>query len=111
MLMQANAQAQGAGGFRRRPPAWSAENANHYSYQTWMQDLLAWSLVSTDLDESQQAGAIVLELSGEARSLVRNLSMQELQNCGMVNGQPVGPVSYIVSHLALRCVPLGENQG
>ena len=39
--MQANAQAQGAGGFRRRPPAWSAKNANNYSVQTWMQDLLA----------------------------------------------------------------------
>ena len=74
-----------------------------------MQDLLAWSLVSTDLDESQQAGAIVLELSGEARNLVRNLSMQELQNGGMVNGQPVGPVSYILSHLALRFAPLGEE--
>ena len=107
--MQANAQAQGAGGFRRRPPAWSAENANNYSFQTWMQDLLAWSLVSTDLDEPQQAGAIVLELSGEARNLVRNLSMQELQNGGMVNGQPVGPVSYILSHLALRFAPLGEE--
>ena len=54
--MQANAQAQGAGGFRRRPPAWSAENAHNYSFQTWMQDLLAWSLVSTDLDDPQQAG-------------------------------------------------------
>ena len=73
--MQANAQAQGAGGFRRRPPAWSAENASNYSFQTWMQDLLAWSLVSTDLDEPQQAGAIVLKLSGEARNLERNLSI------------------------------------
>ena len=63
MFMQANAQAQGAGGFRRRPPAWCAENAGNYSFQTWMQDLLAWSLVSTDLDEPQQAGAIVLELT------------------------------------------------
>ena len=107
--MQANAQAQGAGGFRRRPPAWSAENAHNYSFQTWMQDLLAWTLVCTDLDEPQQAGAIVLELSGEARNLVRNLSMQELQNGGLVNNQPVGPVSYLLSHLAMRFAPLGEE--
>lgn len=35
--------------------------------------------------------------------------MQELQHGGVVNGQQVGAVSYLLSHLALHFTPLGEE--
>ena len=94
---------------RRRPPAWSAESNNRYSFRTWMQDLTARSLVSSDMGEPEQTAALILELGGEARELARNLSLQGMQNGGMINGQQVGPLTYLLTHLSLHFAPLGEE--
>ena len=45
----------GGGGGRRNqpPPGWNPEHAARYSFRDWMQDLLIWSIIATDLDPPQ----------------------------------------------------------
>ena len=47
------------------PPYWSPENEFHYSFRAWTQDIQLW-LMLTDLQEHQQAAAIVPRLGGAA---------------------------------------------
>ena len=61
------------------------------------------------MDQGQQAAAIVLQLGGAARDLMRNISLEELTRGGTFNGQPADPVSNILQHLATHFAPLGEE--
>ena len=95
----------GGGNIRRTgqdPPGWSPENEARYSFRNWTQDLLAWSILTTDLDQAQQATSIVLELGGSARELVRNKSYSDLTTGGMIGTERADPV-------ANTFAPLGEE--
>ena len=96
-------------GATRTPPAWSPERESTYPFQTWAQDLLAWSIVVTDMDAAQQTAAIILQLGGAARELARGMSYQDITQGGMINGQPVDPVTFLLTHLAQQFAPLGEE--
>ena len=111
IFMQApgGANNNGGGGSRRQPPSWSPEREAQYPFRYWAQDLLAWSILSTDMDAAQQTAAIVLQLGGAARDLARHLSYQDLTTGGMVDGIMVDPVSYLLHHLATHFAPLGEE--
>ena len=74
-----------------------------------MQDLLTWSIVATDMDSGQQAAAIIMQLGGAARELVRDLSYQEITNGGVINGVALDPVTYLTTQLATHFAPLGEE--
>ena len=101
--------AGGGGGRNRQPPSWSPEKESQYPFRHWMQDLLTWSILATDLDASQQAAAIIMQLGGAARDLVRNLSYQEITTGGILNGMAVDPVTYLTTQLAMHFAPWGEE--
>ena len=93
----------------RQPPSWSPEREANYSFRNWTQDLMAWSILATDMDGAQQTAALILQLVGAARDLARNLNYQERTTGGVINGQQVDPVTYLLSHLATHFAPLGEE--
>jgi len=93
----------------RDPPGWSPERESHYSFRNYNQDLLCWCILASDMDSAQQTAAIVQQLEGSARELARNLSYQNLTQGGLVNGQQVDPVTFLLSHLAQHFAPLGEE--
>ena len=75
-----------------------------------MEDLLAWTIVASDLDASQQCAAIILQLGGPARDLVRHMSFTDISAGGQVAGQQVDPVTFLLSQLAQHFAQLGEEQ-
>ena len=75
-----------------------------------MQDLLAWTILATDLDPGQQCAAIILQLGGAARELCRNMSFTDMTSGGQVGGTHVDPATFLLSHLATHSAPLGEEQ-
>ena len=91
------------------PPSWSPEWESRYSFRDWTSSLLAWSILATDMDVPQQAAAIITQLQGSARDLVRNLSYEEITNGGMRDGQHQDPVTFLLGHLASHFSPLGEE--
>ena len=97
-------------GGRSDPPPWNPDNEATYPFRHWMQDLLAWTIVASDLDASQQCAAIILQLGGPARDLVRHMSFQDISTGGQVAGQQVDPVTFLLSQLAQHFAQLGEEQ-
>ena len=99
----------GGRGRRSDPPAWAPEREATYPFRDWAQDLLAWSIIATDLDAAQQTASIILQLGGEARNMARHLSYNDLTNGGLIQGNHVDPVTYLLHHLAVNFAPLGEE--
>ena len=62
------------------------------------------------MDPAQQVACIVPKLTGGAAELAYNLSFEELTNGGLVGGQHVDAVSYLLANLAQLYAPLGEEQ-
>ena len=93
----------------RDPPYWSPDMESRYPFRYWMQDLLAWSMLASDMEPHQQAAAILLRLGGPARDLLRNMSGDEMRNGAMVQGQHLDPVTLIITTLATNFAPMGEE--
>ena len=100
----------GGGGGRRDPPSYDPREEATYPFRYWMQDLLAWTILATDLDAPQQSAAIILQLKGPARDLCRNMSFADMSQGGQVGGNQVDPVTFLLSHLSMNFAPLGEEQ-
>ena len=66
----------GARGGRQPPPAWSPDRESTYPFRYWVQDLLAWSILATEMDSAQQAASIGLQVGGAARELTRHLNYE-----------------------------------
>ena len=89
-----------SGGGRGRntmPPAWNPDWEARYSFRNWTSDLLVWSILATDLEPAQQNAAIITQLGGAARDLVRSLTYEEITQGGTLNGQHQDPVTYLLS--------------
>ena len=97
------------GGRPPNPPTYNPERAHAYSFVQWTQDLLVWSIMSQDLTPSQQCAQIIFNLHGTARDLTRGMTYQEITAGGVVNGRALDPVSYLLTQLAVRFAPLGEE--
>ena len=63
----------------------------------------------TDLQPHQQAAAIVLRLGGAAREVVRDITADEMMNGGVIHGQQLEPVTYIVAGLQMRFAQLDDE--
>eukprot|EP00972_Heterocapsa_arctica_P109583 16132206-Heterocapsa_arctica.AAC.1 len=50
------------------PPAWDQRYENQYPFRKYLHDLGIWA-VTTDLEDSRQAGAVALRLTGVAREV------------------------------------------
>ena len=71
---------------------------------------MIWGIQAVDLEAAQQVTAIIGRLTGDAKELAINLSFQELTQGGIVGGQPVDAVTYLLAQLASQYAPLGEEQ-
>ena len=70
----------------RVPPAWGPECERHnppYRFRAWETDVRLWSTL-TDLEPAQQAAAVVMRLSGQARETARTMTPEELDLGGPV---------------------------
>ena len=92
----------------RNPPRWEPGLEGSLPFRTWLQDLLLWT-ITTDLEPHRQAAAIIAQLGGAARELARTLSPQEIFNGGVVNGQHLDPVSFLIHGLSERFSPLDDE--
>ena len=93
----------------RIPPAWPPENENHYSFRAYMTDISLWIML-TDLQPHQQCAAIIMRLGGAAREMARMITPQEMAMGGLINGNAVDPVTYLLGSLHARFAALEEER-
>ena len=93
---------------RRVPPGWDPADERTYSFRAWITDIGLWTYV-TDMSPPQQAAAIVLVLGGSAREYARTLPPAQLLQGGIINGQQVDPVSFLLASLRTRYGALEEE--
>ena len=92
----------------RMPPRWEPGLEDSLPFRTWLQDLLLWTITS-DLEPHRQAALIISQLGGAARDLARTLTPQEIFQGGVVNGQQLDPVSFLIHGLSSRFSPLDDE--
>ena len=63
----------------------------------------------TDLLPRQQSAAHKFRLRGAAREVARTRTPNEVMHGGMVNGQPMDPVSYLLCGLETRFAQLADE--
>jgi len=91
----------------RKPPTWNPANES-YSFRAYVTDLMLWIML-TDLSPPQQASAIILQLEGTAREVARTIQPNEILFGGVINGQQLDPVSYVITGLYGRFGQLEEE--
>ena len=92
------------------PQAWGPENENNQSFQAWSAEIFLWSL-SSDLTPPKQAAKIVYQgLTGAARDAARTLTRDELMYGGVINGEQLDPVGYLLKGLEQRFGQLDDEQ-
>ena len=105
---------RGAGGSSREPPSWNSDTQGR-SFQTWVNDLMFWSIRNSDMDASQQTAAIITQIEGSARALCNRITIHELQNGGIVTDPETGvqahvdPLTFLLFHLGSYYAPLSEE--
>ena len=63
----------------------------------------------TDLQPHQQCAAIIMRLGGAAREMARMITPQEMAMGGLINGNAVDPVTYLLGSLYARFATLEEE--
>ena len=96
------------GGSSQHPPTWGPEMEASYSFRDYSHDILLW-VMQTTLQPHQQCAAIMQRLRGQARSLARMMSADEIARGGVVNGVNVDPVTLLFHGLQQRFGPLQEE--
>ena len=94
------------GGNARLPPRW--EPGSSTSFRAWTQDLMLWT-ISSDAEPHQQCALVISQLGGAAREVARTLTPAEVWQGGVVNGQQLDPVSYLLHGLSVRFGPLDDE--
>ena len=93
------------------PPAWSVERNHHYSFRSWVSDLVLWSS-ATEIDPRRQGPVAALQVQGSAKELVREITPQQLRDgdVDQLTGQHLTGLMLLVTVLARRYAPLdAEN--
>ena len=93
---------------RRIPPSWDPANERTYSFRAWIADVSLWTTVS-EMSPPQQAASLVLTLGGAAREHARSIAPAQLLQGGLLNGQQVDPVTYLLGQLRARYGALEEE--
>ena len=96
-------------GNNRLPPNWSPENAAYYQFRQWSRDVLLWSIMHQDANESRKVAAIVSVFRGAAQELFSEIPPQIILQGGPVNGIQTDPVTYVMHMLAENYAQLGEE--
>ena len=63
----------------------------------------------TDLQPHQQCASVIMRLGGAARDVCRELSQNEILFGGVMNGQQLDPISYLVRGLQARFAKFTEE--
>ena len=97
----------------RIPPYWdpifeNAHGSNQYTFRAYMTDLSLWIML-TDLEPWRQCAAIIMRLGGAAREFGRGITPQEMSTGGILNGDQVDPVTFVIGSLHARFAPLEEE--
>ena len=92
----------------RVPPRWGPEMESTYSFRNYAQDTLLWCITSS-LQPEQQCSAIIQRLSGAARELARQMTPAEMMYGGMIDGNPVDPVTLLFHGMQERFAPLQDE--
>ena len=93
------------------PPAWSVERNHHYSFRSWVSDLVLWSS-ATEIDPRRQGPVAALQVQGSAKELVKEITPQQLRDgdVDQLTGQHLTGLMLLVTVLARRYAPLdAEN--
>ncbi|CAJ1413968.1 unnamed protein product [Effrenium voratum] len=87
------------------PPAWSVERNHHYSFRSWVSDLVLWSS-ATEIDPRRQGPVAALQVQGSAKELVREITPQQLRDgdVDQLTGQHLTGLMLLVTVLARRFV-------
>ena len=94
----------------RLPPSWSPERQEQYPFRQWVHEVMIWSIMKADLNESRKAAAILSQLRGAAAEFAREIPPQIIVQGGVVNGTPTDPMTYLIHALAENYSALGEEQ-
>ena len=79
----------------QQPPRYNPDDCEQ-SFRSWMTDLMHWCM-ATRLAPHEQAVAIVRRLEGTARQMGRMLTPEDLFHGGVINGEYLDPVTYVVA--------------
>ena len=79
-----------------------------YSFRAYTTDINLW-VALTDILPHQQSAAIIFRFTGAAREMARSLTPNEVLNGGVIHGQPMDPVSYILYGLEIRFAQLADE--
>ena len=96
------------GGVQRMPPSWDPAHQSRYSFRSWTQDLLVWS-IATEMDPSRKAALVVMALRGTAQAFARSIPPQALITGGQINGVVVDPLTFLLHALSERFAALGDE--
>ena len=99
-------QLGGAGNNAQLPPRW--EPGGSTSFRSWTQDLMIWA-ISSDLEIHQQVALVVSQLGGAARQIAHTPTPAEIYTGGMVGGQHLDPLAYLLHGLGSRFGPLDDE--
>ena len=97
-----------AGGVQRMPPSWDPAMQHRYSFRSWTQDLLIWS-IATEMDPARKAALVVMSLRGTAQEYARAIPPQALIQGGHINGVAVDALTFLMHALAERFAALGDE--
>ena len=70
---------------------------------------MIWYTLAIDMDQGQQAAAIIHQLRGDAALMATNLSYEDITQGGLILGVHQDPVNYLLYQLAQSFAPLGEE--
>ena len=93
---------------RRIPPSWGPEQESTYSFRAFTTDINIW-VALTDLLPHQQSAAIIFRLTRAAMGMAMSLTPNELIHGGVVNGQPMYPVSHLLIGHETRFAQLADE--
>ena len=65
--------------------------------------------ISSDAEPHQQCALVISQLGGAAREVARTLTPTEVYQGGIVNGQQLDPISYLLHGLSVRFGPLEDE--
>ena len=66
-------------------------------------------IMLTDLQPRQHCAAVIMRLGGSAREMARVVTLQEMMSGGVLNGNMVDPVTFLLGALHARFSALEEE--
>ena len=79
-----------------------------FPFREWARQVMIWSIL-VDLPPARKAAWVTLHLGGQAQRLAMSIPPQAMVNGGIINGQQVDALTFLMHSLSERYAPLGEE--